>query len=326
MNSPSPLCQYRMQVHHISQETPDVWTLALINHDFYPYLPGQFALVSIENSDRLRAYTLSSTPGQSCFITLTVRRLAVGAGSRWLTGQVKPGDYLWLSAAQGDFTCQGQEQDRYLFLAAGCGVTPVMSMCRWLAANRPRSDVQVIYCVRSPQDIIFADVWRTLGERLSLTVFAEQDAGAAHQSGRLQREALSALVPDISARTVMICGPAPWMEQQQADALALGAGRVLLERFHTPEAAASSARLTITRTQPLASLAAPAGVSLLAALESAQWPVNAACRAGVCGCCKTRITAGPYHTTSTMTLSEREISEGYVLACSCYPDGDIVLA
>ncbi|MEA9391905.1 NADH oxidoreductase [Acerihabitans sp. TG2] len=325
MNSPSPLCQYRMQVHHIHQETPDVWTLSLINHDVYPYQPGQFALVSIANSDRLRAYTLSSSPGHSQFISLTVRRVVGGQGSHWLTDQVKPGDYLWLSSAQGEFSCQQEQADRYLFLAAGCGVTPIMSMCRWLVAERPEADVQVIYCVRTPEDIIFADTWRSLDNRLRLTVYTERGGGATHQPGRLHLAALRAEVPDIAARTVMICGPAPWMAQQQADVQALGAVKVLLERFHTPAPVLSNGRFTLTRTRPLATLDAPVGVSLLAALEAGQWPITAACRAGVCGCCKTRITAGPYHSTSTQTLNENEIADGYVLACSCYPDGDIVM-
>lgn len=138
MTMPTPLCPHRMQVHHIHQETPDVWTLSLINHDFYPYKAGQYALVSIRNgSETLRAYTISSTPGLSEFITLTVRRIDGGAGSEWLTGEVKVGDYLWLSEAQGEFSCENILSERYLLLAAGCGVTPVMAMRRWLAKHRP---------------------------------------------------------------------------------------------------------------------------------------------------------------------------------------------
>ncbi|MCT6533016.1 hypothetical protein N4297_14520, partial [Staphylococcus aureus] len=49
-----------------------------------------------------------------------------GVGSTWLTSQVKPGDYLWLSDAQGEFTCADREGTRYLMLAAGCGVTPII--------------------------------------------------------------------------------------------------------------------------------------------------------------------------------------------------------
>ncbi|NDL61778.1 NADH oxidoreductase [Acerihabitans arboris] len=326
MTMPSSLCPYRMQVHHIIQETPDVWTLALINHDVYPYQPGQFALVSVNNSEAVRAYTLSSSPGGSRFITLTVRRLEDGLGSRWLTQQVKPGDYLWLSAAQGDFSCMRHVGDRYLFLAAGCGITPVVSMCRWLAANRPQVDVQVIYCVRSPRDIIAATAWTALGKWLRLTLFAEQGATGDIRPGRLEIDALRALAPDIAERTVMACGPAPWMAGLEADARALGAGEFLQEHFHTPLAHATSGRLKITHPRPLQTIDAPAGLTLLAALEARGIAVNAACRAGVCGCCKTRIAQGQYRTTSAMTLSAQEITEGYVLACSCYPQSDIVIA
>ncbi|KOQ97552.1 2Fe-2S iron-sulfur cluster-binding protein, partial [Pluralibacter gergoviae] len=78
--------------------------------------------------------------------------------------------------------------------------------------------------------------------------------------------------------------------------------------------------------QPAAEFYAPVGTTLLEALESNKIAVNAACRAGVCGCCKTRVLSGEYSVTSTLTLSEQEIADGYVLACSCHPQGDLVLA
>ncbi|XBS69038.1 NADH oxidoreductase [Acerihabitans sp. KWT182] len=325
MSAPNELCTHRMQVHHIKQECPDVWTLSLISHDVYLYEPGQFALVSIENSETLRAYTLSSTPGQSRFITLTVRRLANGSGSEWLTRRVKIGDFLWLSDAGGDFTCARREDSRYLLLAAGCGVTPIMSMCRWLAANRPGADVQVIYSVRSPEEIIFADAWPSLQPWLRLTLFAEQGARAPIMDGRLTRAHLAALVPDIATRRVMVCGPAPYMELVQKDALALGAADVQQERFHTA-AVTGSGRLNITLARLRREFSAPVGTTLLTALEENNVPVNAACRAGVCGCCKTRLLSGRYTTTSTLTLTPAEIAEGYVLACSCHLQGDVAVA
>lgn len=103
MTMPTNQCPWRMQVHHIKQETPDVWTISLICHDYYPYRAGQYALVSVRNSaETLRAYTISSTPGVSEYITLTVRRIDDGVGSQWLTRDVKRGDYLWLSDAMGN--------------------------------------------------------------------------------------------------------------------------------------------------------------------------------------------------------------------------------
>lgn len=322
MSIPTPQCPWRMQVHHIRQETADVWTLSLLCHDYYPYRAGQYALVSINGSaEDLRAYTLSSTPGVSEYITLTVRRIDGGKGSEWLTGSAKRGDYLWLSDAQGEFTCDNKATDKLLLLAAGCGVTPIMSMRRWLAKYRPDADVQVIFSVRSPEDVIFADEWRDY----PVTFVAENNAAHGFVPGRLS-SALLQSVPDLAARTVMTCGPAPYMEWVEENVKALGVTRFYKEKFFTPAAPAATGGLKFSKLQPAAEFYAPVGTTLLEALESNKIAVNAACRAGVCGCCKTRVLSGEYSVTSTLTLSEQEIADGYVLACSCHPQGDLVLA
>ena len=322
MTMPTPQCPWRMQVHHIQQETPDVWTLSLLCHDYYPYRAGQYALVSIRNSaEQMRAYTISSTPGVSEYITLTIRRLDGGLGSKWLTRDVKRGDYLWLSDAQGEFTCDNKASDKLLLLAAGCGVTPIMSMRRWLAKYRPQVDVQVIFSVRSPQDVIFADEWKNY----PVTLVAENNATAGFLAGRLTQEILRS-VPDLAARTVMTCGPAPYMDQVEKDVKALGVTQFFNEKFFIPVAEAATSGLTFTKLQPAKTFYGPVGTTLLEAFESNKVPVNAACRAGVCGSCKTKVVSGKYSVTSTMTLTPQEIAEGYVLACSCHPQGDLVLA
>lgn len=321
MTMPTPQCPWRMQVHHIQQETPDVWTLSLLCHDYYPYRAGQYALVSIANSaTTLRAYTLSSTPGVSEYITLTVRRIADGAGSQWLTGEVKRGDYLWLSDAQGQFTCDDVPDDKLLLLAAGCGVTPIMSLRRWLAQYRPATDVQVIYSVRSPHDVIFADEWRDY----AVTRVAEQQASAGFVAGRLSLALLST-VPDLANRTVFCCGPAPYMAWAEDAVQQFGVRRFFKEAFFTPTAPATEG-LKISKLSAGKTFFAPHGSSLLQALESNKVPIVAACRAGVCGCCKTQVLSGEYHVSSSATLTTQEIDQGFVLACSCQPQGDLLLA
>ncbi|MCS3431958.1 NADH oxidoreductase [Klebsiella sp. BIGb0407] len=322
MTMPTSQCPWRMQVHHIHQETPDVWTLSLLCHDYYPYRAGQYAMVSIGNGkDTLRAYTLSSTPGVSEYITLTIRRIDNGAGSGWLTQNVKRGDYLWLSDAQGAFTCDHITSSKVLLLAAGCGVTPVMSMRRWLAAFRPEVDVEVIYSVRSPQDVIFADEW----QGYKVTLVAENDASEGFVPGRLTEAMLNA-VPDLTERTLFCCGPAPYMDWVEGAAHKLGVTDFYKEQFFTPVAAPVTEGLKFTKLSPEKTFFAARGHSLLQAMESNQVPVNAACREGVCGCCKTQVISGEYNVSSTMTLTEQEIANGYVLACACKPVSDLVLA
>ncbi|CAM3612160.1 NADH oxidoreductase [Rahnella bruchi] len=330
-DQPTALCQNRMQVYSVTQETPDVRTLSLINHDVYPYRPGQFALVNIgQSGDVQRAYTLSSTPGQSRFIQLTVRRIEGGEGSQWLTEQVKSGDYLWLSDAQGEFTCDTAQP--LLLLAAGCGITPVMSITRDILAHRPAQSVQVFYSVRSPQDIIFTDEWQQLAARypqLNLTFLAENDAEPGHIAGRLSQDLLQSRVADIRERRVMICGPAPYMKLagEWVNGLGVTAADIIKEQFQsTPSEVSADQQLTLTRLTPLQNYRVPVGSALLAAMEQHNLPVAAACRAGVCGSCKTRILSGDYQTTSRMTLTDEEVAQGYVLACSCQLQGDVTLA
>ncbi|MFO6297356.1 NADH oxidoreductase [Rahnella selenatireducens] len=330
-DQPTALCQNRMQVYSVTQETPDVWTLSLINHDVYPYQPGQFALVNIgQSGDVQRAYTLSSTPCLSRFIQLTVRRIDGGEGSGWLTQQVKPGDYLWLSDAQGDFTCETLQP--LLLLAAGCGVTPVMSIARRILAHSPAQSVQVFYSVRSPQDVIFAQEWQHMAAQypqLRLTILAENDAAPGQIAGRLSQDLLQSQMADIAARRVMICGPAPYMELAGKWAAELGvpAQNIVKEQFQATKVIVSAdQQLTLTRLTPLANYRVPVGSTLLAALEQHKLPVTAACRAGVCGSCKTRVLSGNYTTTSRMTLTDEEVAQGYVLACSCQLQGDVTLA
>ena len=181
-NNQNPLCYNEMQVHSIHQETDDVYTIELIAQDFYPYEPGQYALVSIRNTPNIvRAYTLSSTPGMSRFVTLTVRRIKNGVGSNWITSEIKEGDQIWLSDPMGKFTCTRIVSDRYLLVAGGCGVTPIMSMTRWLLKNKPGVDVVVFYSVHSPKDVIFKREWALLKEQfpqLKLFINASVDAYA----------------------------------------------------------------------------------------------------------------------------------------------------
>lgn len=137
-----------------------------------------------------------------------------------------------------------------------------MSMRRWLAKNRLQADVQVIYNVRSPQDVIFADEWRNY----PVTLVAENNVTEGFIAGRLTRELLAG-VPDLASRTVMTCGPAPYMDWVEQEVKALGVTRFFKEKFFTPVAEAATSGLKFTKLQPAREFYAPVGTTLLEALE-----------------------------------------------------------
>ena len=205
--------------------------------------------------------------------------------------------------------------------AAGCVGPPFSGMCRGLAKYRPEADVQVIYSVRSPQDVIFADEWH----HYPVTLVAENQASAGFAAGRLTQAMLSA-VPHLTEHTLFCCGPAPYMDWVESTARELGVAQVFKEPFFTPVAPAAKEGVKLTKLSTAKTFFAARGDSLLQALESNQVAVNAACREGVCGCCKTQVLAGEYRVSSTLTLTDQEIAAGYVLACSCQPLSDLVVA
>lgn len=136
-------------------------------------------------------------------------------------------------------------------------------MRRWLAKYRPQADVQVIYNIRSPQDVIFADEWR----QYPVTLVAENNATHGFVAGRLTTELLKS-VPDLATRTVMTCGPAPYMDWVEQEVTALGVTRFFKEKFFTPVAQAATDGLKFTKLQPAKAFYAPVGTTLLEALES----------------------------------------------------------
>ncbi len=144
---------------------------------------------------------------------------------------------------------------------------------------------------------------------------AEHHATHGFVAGRLTRELLQS-VPDLASRTVMTCGPAPYMEKVEQDVAALGVTRFFKEKFFTPGGGSRDQWTEIYQTAAGARVLRAGGHLLLDALESNKVPVTVACRAGVCGCCKTKVVSGKYSVTSTMTLTDAEIADGYVLACS----------
>ncbi|MDY5107532.1 MAG: NADH oxidoreductase [Actinobacillus minor] len=323
----NPLCINELQVHSIVKEAPNVTTINFIAQDFYPYQAGQYALVSIKNTPHItRAYSLSSTPGESRFVSITVREIEGGVGSTWLNNDVKVGDQVWFSNPMGEFSCQQVIADNYLLVGAGSGVTPIMSMARWLLANRPEVNVTVIHSVHSPEDVIFKQEWAELKAKypkLQLVINASVNATEGFASGRISAEIIKNAVPNLANYTVMTCGPEAYMNALKEIVLSLGGteDRFFTEAFFNTALAGeiSSDKKTSLTINGISQIKAevPVGMTLLAALEAQEQPVVSGCRTGLCGLCKTKVTGGEYEVVNTGDLTDEEIAQGYVLACSC---------
>jgi NADH oxidoreductase Hcr len=306
----------------------------------FNFKPGQFITFKLAiNGDKVyRSYTISSSPSRPFSLVVTIKKIAGGVVSNYLTESLNVGDEVTVTGPDGIFNLVDIEADKYLFLSAGCGVTPMHSMSRWLCDTTTDSDIAFVHSAKTVDDIMFANSMASMASRsqyFNLNYVLESEgnkqnltdkhASTGCESGRLSLETLIKLVPDYQQRTVFVCGPEPYMA---AVKLMLEAAEFDMSQFNQESFGASSAMgvkaamesnpsteqfmLSIGDKQiPLTG-----NQTLLDGIESAKLPIIAACRSGVCGACKCQVVSGTTESSSKMALTAEEIAAGFVLACS----------
>lgn len=326
------------------QETSDCVSFTLASeqpNQIFNFIPGQFITLGIEIDGNMeyRAYSLSSIPDQN-ELQLTVKRVVKGKVSNYLNDHLQVGQILDVLPPAGKFHLQQSHTETILLLSAGCGITPVMSMAKTLLANSDdKTDIHFIHAATCLQQLIYHAELLEMAKkhaRFKLDIILEDAADTDYIEGRLTQAALAKFCPDIAQRSVFLCGPVGFMHAMHENLVQLGLdmSRFYQESFTPAESTQPEVSTATIKADALAHATVfvptfgaqtqiTTGSLLIDALETAKVPVIAACRSGICGSCKCRVTQGEYTRTSTETLTEQEIAEGFVLACSCQIQSDI---
>ena len=112
-----------------------------------------------------RCYTIASPPTRPWRIEVTAKRSPGGTGSSWLHGAMRPGVQVQASGPMGEFVLDPAAARRYLFLSAGSGITPLMSMARTLHDLGSDADVLFVHSARSPADLLFPEELAAMSRR-----------------------------------------------------------------------------------------------------------------------------------------------------------------
>jgi ferredoxin-NADP reductase len=216
----------------IIDETHDVKTFRFVADPpmLFTYKPGQFVTLDLEiNCEQvLRSYSISSTPSRPHTLEITIKRVLAppnsgsdvppGLVSNWLHDNLKVGSNIKLSGPMGKFTCFANPAPKLLLISAGSGITPMMSMSRWLYDTASDVDIVFFHCARSPKDIIFRqelELMTAQHPKFNLAVsITRREPSQVWMSftGRLNATMLKMIAPDYQERTVYVCGPNPFME------------------------------------------------------------------------------------------------------------------
>ena len=307
----------------------------------FDYLPGQFLTLHISphGIPTNRSYTIASTPTWRDRIEITVKREPHGLVSRWLHDDLKVGDEVEIEAPNGTFVFTGQEAESVFLIGGGVGITPMMSVARYLTETGWSGKVSLILGFRTPGDFIFREELARLAAKnanLSVTVAMSDPGGAAWPGirGHIDAVLLSSMVQDITSRRAHICGPPAMMNAVKAALLGLGVHETLVKteafgtitrnpaakRAQSTEIAGNVVFQASETTAPV-----PLDATILDVADEVGVSIDNACRSGTCASCRVRLVSGKVSMAAEDALTEEDKAEGYILACQAKAVGDVTV-
>ena len=331
-------------------ETHDVKTFLLVPEDGsrIAFEPGQFMTVRAEigGENVERCYTISSSAAVEGSVAITVKRKEGGRVSTHLHETLGVGGVIEAFGPSGRFGLPEDVEAKFLLISAGSGVTPIASILRTAADLGADLDAVFLTLARTGDDIVFDGEIAPLARRLPKLKVAfaasRPDDRWGGEHGRIDASMLARLVPDLSERTVLCCGPEGFMASVRALVAEAGvpSSRYFEESFDFGTAEDAAALDTTADILPFPDIiparrvtfaksgrsfdVAP-GQTILQAAKAAGLPMASSCSKGVCGTCKCRKLSGDVTMNHGGGIRQREIDQGMILPCSSRPDSDVVL-
>jgi len=310
-------------------------------------LAGAFAFaagqtLTVRRGEERRSYSICAPVGSAPRIG--VREVPGGAVSGWLVHELRAGDALEVQAPSGTFTPDLGRPGRHVLIAAGSGITPMLSIAASVLAADDKSTVTLLYGNRRSDTVMFADEVADLKDahpaRMQIIhVLSREPQEVALHSGRLDRERLTTLLPvSVNVEEVdhwWLCGPHGLVTDaiDVLRGLGVDATRIHRELFwvgdvppaeatHEEAPVGDGARLTVVLDGRSSTLTLPPGTAILDGAQKARPDLPFACKGGVCGTCRARITNGTAVMRRNFALERDEVDAGYILTCQALPTSD----
>lgn len=315
----------------------------------YRFAPGQhLTLRHVDGGQDLRRTYSVCASAAGGPLRVAVKRLEGGAFSAWATDHLRPGDELEVLPPAGRF---GPRVDptrarRYGLVAAGSGITPVLSIASTVLDVEPASTVALLYGNRTQGTVMFleelADLKDRFPERLQLLhVLSREEQESELLSGRLDRtrfeRLLATLMPADSVDEWYLCGPFGMVADGKQALLDAGVDPAVVhtELFHADPPSprpprpsgqvAGVSRVLAELHGRTTTLAVDRdGDSVLDALLAVRPDAPYACKGGVCGTCRARVLSGAVEMDVNYALEPDELAAGVVLTCQSHPTTDEV--
>jgi len=288
--------ELRGRIEAIKPETADAATVEIRpGYEWGGHEPGQYLRIGLDINGRRhwRAYSITSDPGRpDGFISITVKNVDEGVVSPCLVRRGRPGSLVSLGGVEGTFMLPDPLPDKLLFISAGSGVTPIMSMLRSLDRSDDLGDVVHIHSARTPDDIIFGEQLRELAQRNAGFRLHEQHTA---EMGRFAPLHLDERCPDWREREAFLSGPAELLDALSEHWESEGdPDRLHMERFQPIIGgdAVEGEGGTIAFCKSGAEAVSDGSTPVLVAGEEAGLTLPFGCREGICHTCVGELRSG----------------------------------
>jgi ring-1,2-phenylacetyl-CoA epoxidase subunit PaaE len=309
--------------------------------DDYRFVHGQHLTIRGDDGER-RSFSICTTPS-SGLLRIGVKKLPGGVFSEGVVDTLKVGDALDVMTPAGRFTTtlDPMSTKTYAAIAAGSGITPVLSIIATILESEPDAQVMLVYANRSHRTVMFLDDLHDLKDRFPdrfwlVHVLSREQQDVDLFSGRLDGERLTrildALLPAGDVDEWFLCGPQQMVVDLRQVILEHGVQPTAIhtELFHAdpvpraPEVVApgveGAAHVTIKLDGRSSDLELrPDDVGVLEAALRVRSDLPFACRGGVCGTCRAQLVEGTVTMDANYALEPEEIADGYVLTCQSHP-------
>lgn len=342
----SPVEFHSLEVADVQPQTDEsvAITFDVPEHlrDRFRHVPGQHVVIraDLAGEDVRRTYSICSPVADGSAVQVGVKRIPDGVFSTYATTSLQAGDRLDVMAPIGEFTLDPTKAGRYVAVAAGSGITPVLSMIRSALEAEPSTQFTLVYGNRTSLSIMFLEELEDLKNRFPtrfqvVHVLSREPHQVPLFQGRIDGEKIRSLAASLIAPQAVdgwfLCGPLEMVENVQATLAELGVTEdaVHYELFYdqrveaSPEPAGGSegsvtVHVTIDgRTSTV--MADPDGPPLLDYARSVRAEVPFACKGGMCATCKAVVVSGEVAMDKNYALTDEELEAGYVLTCQSHP-------
>lgn len=313
--------------------------------DEFAFSAGQSVTLRrvIDGVEHRRNYSICAAVGDA--VRIGVRAIPDGLFSQWLVHQVKPGAAIEVQRPSGTFRADHDTGGRHLCIAAGSGITPMLSVASTVLRH-PNSRVTLLYGNRTTNSIMFAeelaDLKNRYTDRFDLKhVLSREPQDVELFTGRLDQDRIHALlttfVPLHALDHVWLCGPLGMVTgaRQVLEALGVARDKIHVELFFVDEPPPAyrhtdklvegvTSEVTVVLDGRSTTSPMPRTRSILDSAQDTRTDLPFACKGGVCGTCRAKVTTGEVDMTRNYALEEAEVAAGFVLTCQSYPVSDTV--